>query len=117
MPACGGSDVLLLITPDESVHGADAVPFSKPVFAEQLRSAAAATGRDCHRRRLRVLRAPPLSVTVSVTVYVPLSAYVWLGLVTAVEVPPSPNVHERDEIVPSGSVDESVKFAVRRRRS
>src|SRR6185312_1873073 len=56
--------------------------------------------------------APPLSVTVNVTVYVPEAAYVWLGLV-AVDVPPSPNVHERDEIVPSESVDVSVKFAVR----
>jgi hypothetical protein len=34
-------------------------------------------------------------VAVSATVYVPAAVYVWLGLV-AVEVPPSPNVHEYD---------------------
>ena len=40
----------------------------------------------------------------------PAAAYVWLGLV-AVDVAPSPKFHERDEIVPSLSVELSVKFA------
>src|SRR4051794_9172577 len=53
-----------------------------------------------------------LSATVSVTLYEPAAAYVWLGLV-AIDVAPSPNVHECDVIVPPESVDASVKFAVR----
>ena len=36
----------------------------------------------------------------------------WLGFV-AVDVPPSPNVHAREAIVPSLSVELSEKFAVR----
>jgi hypothetical protein len=53
-----------------------------------------------------------LSVTVSLTLYVPAAAYVWLGLV-AVDVAPSPKFHECVPIVPPLSVDVSVKFAVR----
>jgi hypothetical protein len=53
-----------------------------------------------------------LSVTVSVTLYVPAAAYVWLGLV-AVDVPPSPNVHECEPIVPPASVEVSVNVAVK----
>ena len=98
-----------MATPDESVHGALAVPFSKPVLprscVEPPPPPETVTGAECE------FCEPPLSVTVSVTVYVPAAAYVWLGFV-AVDVPPSPNVHERDVIVPSLSVDVSVKFAV-----
>jgi hypothetical protein len=54
--------------------------------------------------------APALSVTFSVTAYVPAAAYVWLGF-AVVAVPPSPNVHARAVIVPSESVDVSVKLA------
>jgi hypothetical protein len=59
-----------------------------------------------------VLLAPLLSVTVSDTLYVPAAAYVWLGFAD-VDVLLSPKFHERDAIVPSLSVDESVNVAVR----
>jgi hypothetical protein len=62
--------------------------------------------------RVVVDEAPPLSVTVSVTVYVPAAAYVCDGLV-AVDVPPSPNAQEREAIVPSASVLPSVNVHVR----
>ncbi len=52
-----------------------------------------------------------LSVTVSVTLYVPAAAYVWLGLAEA-DVPPSPNVHACVPIVPPASVELSVNVAV-----
>ena len=52
--------------------------------------------------------APPLSVTVSVTVYVPAVAYACVGF-AAVDVPPSPNAHERDAMLPSLSKLVSVK--------
>ena len=52
--------------------------------------------------------APWLSVTVSLTLYVPAAPYVWLGL-AAVDVAPSPNVHAYEAMLPSGSpaADES----------
>ena len=59
-----------------------------------------------------LLVAPPLSVTVSCTLYVPPAEYVLLGFV-AVDVVPSPKFQLRDAIVPSLSVDVSVKLAVR----
>jgi hypothetical protein len=60
-----------------------------------------------------VLDAPlTLSTTVSLTLYVPAAAYVWLGLV-AVDVPPSPKFHECEPIVPPLSVEVSVKVTVR----
>jgi len=60
-----------------------------------------------------VLDAPlTLSTTVSLTLYVPAAAYVWLGFV-AVDVPPSPKLQECEAIVPPLSVDVSVKLAVR----
>src|SRR6516164_9500692 len=53
-----------------------------------------------------------LSVTVSVTEYVPAAAYVCDGF-CAVEVPLSPKFHERDVIVPPVSVDVSTNETVR----
>jgi len=56
--------------------------------------------------------APPLSVTVSVTVYEPPLAYVWAGLAT-VAVASSPKAQELDAIVPSGSLEVLVNVQVR----
>ena len=50
------------------------------------------------------LSAPRASVTVSVPVWEPLSAYVWLGL-TPVPVVPSPKLHPWAMASPSGSED------------
>ena len=61
---------------------------------------------------LMVLLAPPLSVTVSATVYVPEAAYVLAGLV-AVEAVLSPKFQLRLAMLPSLSVDVSVKLAVK----
>jgi len=55
--------------------------------------------------------SPPLSVTSSVTVYVSAAAYVCETL-ASVAVPPSPKVQLRLAIVPSESVDVSVKVQV-----
>ena len=100
----------LFATPLDSVHGALDVPLSKPVLPKSCCDPppppdVTVTGCDFE------FGAPSSSVTVSVTVYVPAAAYVWLGFV-AVDVPPSPKVQERDAIVPSLSLDASVKLAV-----
>ena len=71
-----------------------------------------ATLRMRESARVASTVAPCESVAVSVTLYVPAAAYVWLGFV-AVDVPLSPNVQARDAIVPSLSVEPSVKLAVR----
>src|SRR4051794_6011250 len=51
-----------------------------------------------------VVVAPSLSVTLSVTAYVPPAAYVWVAVAPA-DVPPSPHAHEYEATVPSGSPD------------
>ncbi len=95
---------LVVVAPDQ-VRSTLAMPFTLyPLRVREIGLAGAVTVTDFDVEAV----APPLSVTVNVTVYVPAAEYPCVGFCTVEEVP-SPKFQLHDAIVPSESELPSVK--------